>query len=183
MWFGLTVAFITVPSIVMTTFSLKWYIIDHKHDKKNNRKTASVVRWVSRFMFLMLQLSPMLRYDIFPFLFWRFFHFILKKFEQIKQLSTWSFIVRIHCFPYHSIGISIFSIKVHRFPDIRLQKSTVQKSDRSQAETTLVSYDAVRRHRLVSVTTNWVFYGSGSPIGATIVHHVCTWCRRRNNSV
>ena len=69
MWFSLTVAFITVPSIVMTTFSLKWYIIDHKHDKKNNRKTASVVRWVSRFMFLMLQLSPMLRYDIFPFYF------------------------------------------------------------------------------------------------------------------
>ncbi len=60
-WFSMTVAFITVPSIVMTAFSLKWYIIDHKHDKKHNRKTASLVRWVSRFMFMMLQLSPMLR--------------------------------------------------------------------------------------------------------------------------
>jgi hypothetical protein len=59
-WFGLTVAFIVVPSLTITGFSLAWYIQDRGKDNegvlKNNR-----VLWVSRSMLLCLQLGPVLR--------------------------------------------------------------------------------------------------------------------------
>ena len=54
-WFILTLVFIFVPSITMTAFSLKWYIQDRQHVK------IKPIRWISRSMFLFLQIGPIMR--------------------------------------------------------------------------------------------------------------------------
>ena len=56
-WFGLTVAFIVVPSVTMTFFSLAWYL----QDKDNSRNMLHPLQWASRAVFLFLQLGPILR--------------------------------------------------------------------------------------------------------------------------
>ncbi len=61
-WFSLTVIFIVVPALVTTAFSLSWYCRDHlemkKHDPEHRMQGA---RWTSRFIFLFLQLGPIIR--------------------------------------------------------------------------------------------------------------------------
>ena len=75
-WFSLTLAFVLVPSLIITSFSLAWYHQDHLKRRKHNKDkqvkepTVSYVRWVSRFLFHMLQLGPVIRYEskyYFPF--------------------------------------------------------------------------------------------------------------------
>ena len=61
-WFGFTLTAVIVPSVVMTIFSLSWYIQDHRFEKKRRRTKTSPLRWISRFMFLFLQIAPVLRY-------------------------------------------------------------------------------------------------------------------------
>lgn len=58
-WFGLTVAFIVVPHLCMTFFSLAWYIQDHRNHPTS--KFISWKVWLIRFMVLSLQLAPVLR--------------------------------------------------------------------------------------------------------------------------
>ena len=62
-WFRLTLFFVLVPSLTMTIFSLKWYIIDHKTLKKlyPSWEPPSRCRWASRVMCLILQVAPVLR--------------------------------------------------------------------------------------------------------------------------
>ena len=58
-WFLMTMIFILAPAVAMSTFSLILYILDWRtHSQK-----ASRIRWVSRFIFLFLQLAPLLRLD------------------------------------------------------------------------------------------------------------------------
>ena len=61
-WFTFTLTAVIVPSLVMTLFSLSWYIQDHRFEKKRRRTKTSPLRWISRFMFLFLQIAPVLRY-------------------------------------------------------------------------------------------------------------------------
>lgn len=59
LYFALTLSFVLMPAICMTTVSLRWYIIDHD-DPSVGR--ASLGHWVIRIIFLLLQISPLLRY-------------------------------------------------------------------------------------------------------------------------
>lgn len=56
-WFGLTVSFITLPSLVVSAFSLTWYL----QDRRQSRVKESTRRWVSRYVLLFLQLGPIIR--------------------------------------------------------------------------------------------------------------------------
>ncbi|XP_054711713.1 XK-related protein 6-like [Uloborus diversus] len=58
-FFTLTVCFIAVPSLTMTGFSLRWYLVDA--DEKKLPK-VSTKRWIFRIVFLVLQMGPILRY-------------------------------------------------------------------------------------------------------------------------
>nr|XP_027197694.1 XK-related protein 6-like isoform X2 [Dermatophagoides pteronyssinus] len=58
-YFSLTLLFITVPSLIMTIMSLRWYIIDSKNP---NSLPVSTTKWVFRVILLTLQLGPVLRY-------------------------------------------------------------------------------------------------------------------------
>ena len=65
-WFVMTVTFVVGPSIVMTLFSLSWYVKDHRAHKEagDESRQASPLQWASRFLFLLLQIGPVLRYDL-----------------------------------------------------------------------------------------------------------------------
>ena len=58
-YFSLTLVFILVPSLTMTGFSLRWYLMDS--DNAQLPKVGSS-RWVLRLVVLILQLAPILRY-------------------------------------------------------------------------------------------------------------------------
>lgn len=58
-YFALTLTFVLVPAIFMTAISMRWYIVDH--DDPSLGKT-SVSQWIIRIIFLLLQVSPLLRY-------------------------------------------------------------------------------------------------------------------------
>lgn len=57
-WFTLTVCFVAVPSLTMTGFSLRWYLVDADEKKL---PPVSTTRWVLRIVFLVLQMGPLLR--------------------------------------------------------------------------------------------------------------------------
>lgn len=57
--FALTLTFVVIPALFMTTISLRWYIVDH--DDPSVGRT-SVTHWIVRIIFLLLQVSPLLRY-------------------------------------------------------------------------------------------------------------------------
>ncbi|CAH1774460.1 unnamed protein product [Owenia fusiformis] len=63
-YFGMTVGFITVPSLTMSIMSLRWYLMDYRHHKKKRPKVKIIPRWkwVLRAILLMLQLGQILRY-------------------------------------------------------------------------------------------------------------------------
>ena len=73
-WFGLTLSFVIGPSLVMTFFSSVWYMqesrsFQNKSQSENDSNSTapsiqpiSRVRWVSRFVFLFLQIAPVLRW-------------------------------------------------------------------------------------------------------------------------
>ncbi len=58
-YFGLTVSFILLPSLTMTGFSFRWYLLD-----ADNQQLPEVPlwRWALRLAVLMLQVAPILRY-------------------------------------------------------------------------------------------------------------------------
>ncbi|KAK9873752.1 hypothetical protein WA026_002107 [Henosepilachna vigintioctopunctata] len=58
-YFAITLTFTLVPAILMTTVSLRWYIVDH--DDPTVGRT-SVSNWILRIIVLLLQLAPLLRY-------------------------------------------------------------------------------------------------------------------------
>lgn len=57
-FFTLTVCFIAVPSLTMTGFSLRWYLVDA--DEKD-LPAVSTKRWIIRIVFLVFQMGPVLR--------------------------------------------------------------------------------------------------------------------------
>lgn len=57
-WFGLTLAWIISPCIVMTIFSLRLYVIDVKYAATPE---TSVWHWLIRGIFLAMHLSPIIR--------------------------------------------------------------------------------------------------------------------------
>ncbi|KAL1513210.1 hypothetical protein ABEB36_002648 [Hypothenemus hampei] len=57
--FALTLTFVLLPAICMSTVSLRWYIIDHDDPSVGK---ASLSHWLIRILFLLLQISPLLRY-------------------------------------------------------------------------------------------------------------------------
>jgi len=78
-YFGLSLAFILVPSLTMTGFSLRWYLIDLDNQSLPKVEEEYVAiysyllnpgylaqvpmwRWVLRLAALMLQIAPILRY-------------------------------------------------------------------------------------------------------------------------
>ncbi|KAL3288720.1 hypothetical protein HHI36_003155 [Cryptolaemus montrouzieri] len=59
LYFAITLTFTLVPAILMTTISLRWYIVDH--DDPSLGRT-SVSNWIVRIIVLLLQLAPLMRY-------------------------------------------------------------------------------------------------------------------------
>ena len=59
-WFGLTLAFVIVPAVTMSVFSLILYLRDYKYAA--NKKSGC--RWASRIIFILLQLAPLFRFVI-----------------------------------------------------------------------------------------------------------------------
>ncbi|KAL3316359.1 hypothetical protein Ciccas_005005 [Cichlidogyrus casuarinus] len=57
-WSILTLVLIIIPSIIMTTFSLAWYVRESKHNRDPPR---SCLAWTLRIFLHMLQLSPLVR--------------------------------------------------------------------------------------------------------------------------
>lgn len=57
-FFTLTVCFIAIPSLTMTGFSLRWYLVDA--DEKR-LPPVSMKRWIIRIIFLVFQMGPVLR--------------------------------------------------------------------------------------------------------------------------
>jgi hypothetical protein len=58
-YFGLTLTFILLPSLTMTGFSFRWYLMDADNA---NLEPAPLWHWVLRLVALMLQIAPILRY-------------------------------------------------------------------------------------------------------------------------
>ncbi|XP_018321466.1 XK-related protein 6 [Agrilus planipennis] len=58
-YFALTLTFVVMPAIILTAFNMRWYIIDN--DDASLGK-VSLCQWVVRIIFLLLQISPLLRY-------------------------------------------------------------------------------------------------------------------------
>lgn len=56
-WFGLTVSFITIPSLIISCFSLAWYIRDHYEESVQ----VHPVRWIPRILMHVLLLGPVVR--------------------------------------------------------------------------------------------------------------------------
>ncbi|KAJ8925366.1 hypothetical protein NQ315_009196 [Exocentrus adspersus] len=57
-YFTLTLTFVVISALFMTTVSLRWYIVDHDESVGH----TSLAQWVVRIIFLLLQLAPLLRY-------------------------------------------------------------------------------------------------------------------------
>jgi len=58
-YFGLTVFFIVMPSLTMTGFSFRWYLMDSDNPQLPR---VSIWRWLLRLIVLVLQVAPVLRY-------------------------------------------------------------------------------------------------------------------------
>ena len=58
-YFSLTLVFIVLPSLTMTGFSFRWYLMDNDNPQLPR---VSVLRWVVRLLVLLLQVAPILRY-------------------------------------------------------------------------------------------------------------------------
>ncbi|VEN51923.1 unnamed protein product [Callosobruchus maculatus] len=59
LYFALTLTFMVIPALFMSTISLRWYIIDHDDPSLGH---TSTLKWSVRMIFLLLQLAPLLRY-------------------------------------------------------------------------------------------------------------------------
>lgn len=57
-WFGLTVSFMVLPSLTVAAFSFAWYINDWKEFRGKGDGTR---RWIIRYIFVFLQLAPLMR--------------------------------------------------------------------------------------------------------------------------
>lgn len=58
-YFTMTVIFITIPTLVVTGISLRWYIVDSREELAPKVSTCT---WIIRAVFLILQLGPVIRY-------------------------------------------------------------------------------------------------------------------------
>ncbi|XP_022912980.1 XK-related protein 6-like [Onthophagus taurus] len=58
-YFALTLTFIVVPALFITAFSLRWYIVDYDDPSLGK---VPLWQWTIRIIFLLLQVSPLLRY-------------------------------------------------------------------------------------------------------------------------
>lgn len=59
-WYcALTVAFIVLPTLITTSISLRWYIVDSRIEGTD---PISKSQWIVRFIFHILQIGPILRY-------------------------------------------------------------------------------------------------------------------------
>jgi len=58
-YFGLTLAFILLPSLTMTGFSFRWYLMDADNA---DLERVPLWKWILRLVVLMLQIAPILRY-------------------------------------------------------------------------------------------------------------------------
>lgn len=59
-WYmGLTLGFVIIPTLAMTIISLRWYVLDAR---EKSSPPVSTCTWITRVVFLLLQLGPILRY-------------------------------------------------------------------------------------------------------------------------
>lgn len=59
-WYcALTLAFIILPTFITTAISLRWYIVDSQVE---GSEPVSRTQWITRFIFHVLQIGPVLRY-------------------------------------------------------------------------------------------------------------------------
>lgn len=79
-FFALTVVLIAVPSLSMTGFSLRWYLVDADEKKL---PPVSTKRWIIRIIFLVLQMGPLLRYAMYSF----FLVLLIKKYVYHENAS------------------------------------------------------------------------------------------------
>jgi len=58
-YFGLTIFFILMPSLTMTGFSFRWYLMDNDNTQL---PVVGTFRWILRLLILLFQIAPILRY-------------------------------------------------------------------------------------------------------------------------
>ena len=58
-YFSLTVAFIVIPTLIVTGISLRWYVLDAREE---GSPPITKCKWLTRVTFLLLQLGPIIRY-------------------------------------------------------------------------------------------------------------------------
>ena len=58
-YFSLTLAFIAIPTLIVTGISLRWYVLDAREQAS---PPVSRCKWATRVTFLLLQLGPIVRY-------------------------------------------------------------------------------------------------------------------------
>ena len=58
-YFGLTLAFILLPSLTMTGFSFRWYLMDADNA---DLERVPLWKWILRLVVLMLQVSELLKF-------------------------------------------------------------------------------------------------------------------------
>lgn len=58
-YFGLTIFFIVMPSLTMTGFSFRWYLMDNDNTQL---PAVGTCRWILRLLILLFQIAPILRY-------------------------------------------------------------------------------------------------------------------------
>lgn len=58
-YFGLTITFVLIPSLTMTGFSLRWYLMDAENSQL---PPVPLWKWALRLILLILQIAPVLRY-------------------------------------------------------------------------------------------------------------------------
>ena len=61
-WFVYTLTVVVVPTVIVNTLSLSWYISDYQHELKRNEKKTSLLHWIVRAVFWFLHISRLLRY-------------------------------------------------------------------------------------------------------------------------
>jgi len=63
-WFGLTIALIIIPSLVMSAFSLRWYLSDYQQacQQEEGKRPVTKRNWFLRAILMLLQLGPVARY-------------------------------------------------------------------------------------------------------------------------
>jgi len=61
-WCMYTLTVVVVPTVIVNTLSLSWYISDYQHEQKSYEKKTPLLHWIVRGVFWLLHISRLNRY-------------------------------------------------------------------------------------------------------------------------